>query len=243
MSAAQEAISAITEEKKPGVHALPKTKKRRIPTSRAIASFAEDDTDGCEDINLISIHPPMALSEKKRNQLERDIKGTARLDDILNSPPSRTPNLVHLKKNIQSRTSPANKRTWSGDGFEAPPVRYTFHPPTGPLIDILPTLSQSQVGQLRHEYKSIFQQVNVATHIKTFFLSNRYGGFGKVAFAVALGPYESEGWFANCWYQPGETRNQLLIEALMGKSADEIRKIKAGFKDAKYLNSLEKVGQ
>jgi len=29
----------------------------------------------------------------------------------------------------------------------------------------------------------------------------------------------------------------------MGKSADEIRKIKAGFKDAKYLNSLEKVGR
>ena len=58
-----------------------------------------------------------------------------------------------------------------------------------------------------------------------------------------LGPYESEGWFANCWYQPGETRNELLIEALMGKSADEIRKIKASFKDAKYLNSLEKVGR
>ncbi|PUU77786.1 hypothetical protein B9Z19DRAFT_1085557 [Tuber borchii] len=29
----------------------------------------------------------------------------------------------------------------------------------------------------------------------------------------------------------------------MGKSADEIRKIKAGFKDAKYLDSLEKVGR
>ena len=81
----------------------------------------------------------------------------------------------------------------------------------------------------------------MAKHIKTVFPSNAYGGFGKVAFAVALGPYESEGWFANCWYQRRETRNELLIEALMGKSADEIRKIKAGFKDAKYLNSLEKV--
>ncbi|PUU78936.1 hypothetical protein B9Z19DRAFT_1082885 [Tuber borchii] len=29
----------------------------------------------------------------------------------------------------------------------------------------------------------------------------------------------------------------------MGKSADKIRKVKAGFKDAKYLNSLEKVGR
>ena len=120
-------------------------------------------------------------------------------------------------------------------------LKHTFRPPTGPLIDILPTLSPSQVLQLRQEYKSIFKQVNVAKHIKTVFPSNTYGGFGKIAFAVALGPYESEGWWANCWYQRRETRNELLIEALMGKSADEIRKIKAGFKDAKYLNSLEKV--
>ncbi|KAG0634096.1 hypothetical protein HOY80DRAFT_971171, partial [Tuber brumale] len=88
MSAAQVAISAITEEKKLGVHAPPKIKKRCIATPRAIASFAEDGTDGCEDINPISIHPPMALSEKQRNQLERYMKGTSRLDDILNSPPS-----------------------------------------------------------------------------------------------------------------------------------------------------------
>ncbi|PUU73914.1 hypothetical protein B9Z19DRAFT_1134182 [Tuber borchii] len=94
MSAAREAISAITEEKKLGVHAPPKTKKRRIATPRAIASFAEDGTDGCEDMNPISIHPPMALSEKQRNQLERDMKDTARLDDILNAPPPRTPNLA-----------------------------------------------------------------------------------------------------------------------------------------------------
>ena len=94
---------------------------------------------------------------------------------------------------------------------------------------------------LRREYKVLFKQVNVAKHIKTVFPSSSYGGFGKLAFAVALGPYESEGWFANCWYQRRETRNELLIEALMGKSAEEIRNIKAVFKDAKYLNSLEKV--
>jgi len=122
-SAAREAISSTTEEKKIDADAPQKTKKRRIATPRAIASFAEDGTDGCEDINPISIHPPMTLSEKQRNRLERDMKGTARLDDILNSPPSRTPNLTRLKKNIQSRTSPAKKRTWGGDGFEATPVR------------------------------------------------------------------------------------------------------------------------
>ncbi|PUU77790.1 hypothetical protein B9Z19DRAFT_1065587 [Tuber borchii] len=124
-SAAREAISAITEGKKLGVHAPPNTKKGRIATHRAIASFAEDGIDGCEDINPISIHPPIALSEKQRNQPERDMKDTVRLDDILNSPPSRTLNLARLKKkrNIQSRTSLAKRRTWGGDGFVALAVR------------------------------------------------------------------------------------------------------------------------
>lgn len=90
---------------------------------------------------------------------------------------------------------------------------------------------------LRREYKRIFRQVNIAKHIKTVFSST---SFGKLAFAVALGPFESEAWFANCWYQKRETRNELLIEALMGKTNEEIRKIKDGFKDAKYDNSLEK---
>ncbi|KAI5846508.1 hypothetical protein DFP73DRAFT_476391 [Morchella snyderi] len=110
-----------------------------------------------------------------------------------------------------------------------------FRPSAAPLIQILPTLSPSQLVLLRREYKRIFRQVNIAKHIKTVFANT---SFGKLAFAVALGPYESEAWFANCWYQKRETRNELLIEALMGKTNDEIRKIKDGFKDAKYENSL-----
>ena len=66
------------------------------------------------------------------------------------------------------------------------------------------------------------------------------GAFGKVAWAVALGPYESEGWFVNSWYQKATSRNEWLIEALIGKSVQEIRKIKRGFKDDKYGNSLER---
>lgn len=112
-----------------------------------------------------------------------------------------------------------------------------FRPSPAPLIQILPTLSPSQIVLLRREYKRIFRQVNIAKHIKTVFSSS---SFGKLAFAVALGPFESEAWFANCWYQKRETRNELLIEALMGKTNEEIRKIKDGFKDAKYDNSLEK---
>ena len=53
--------------------------------------------------------------------------------------------------------------------------------------------------------------------------------------------YESEGWIANDWYQRRETRSELLVETLLGKSVEEIRNIGAVFKGAKYLNSLEKV--
>ncbi|CAZ80216.1 unnamed protein product [Tuber melanosporum] len=122
-SATRKTLSPTTKAKKLNAHSPPKAKKRRMATSRAIASLAEDGTDGCEDINTSSIHPPMVLSEKQRKQLERDMKGTTRLDDILNSPASRTPNLARLKKSIQSRTSPVRKRTWGGDGFGAPQVR------------------------------------------------------------------------------------------------------------------------
>lgn len=107
----------------------------------------------------------------------------------------------------------------------------------GPLIKILPHLSAAQLVALRAEYKRLFHQVNIAKHIK---MQCGTGAFGKVAWAVALGPYESEGWWANSWYQKPVTRNELLIEALLGKTVQEIRKIKKGFKDDKYGNSIER---
>lgn len=107
----------------------------------------------------------------------------------------------------------------------------------GPIIKILPRLSPSQLVSLRAEYKRLFHQVNIAKHIK---MQCGTGAFGKIAWATALGPYESEGWFANSWYQKAVSRNELLIEALVGKTVQEIRKIKKGFKDDKYGNSLER---
>ncbi|KAF8534221.1 hypothetical protein BDD12DRAFT_861546 [Trichophaea hybrida] len=118
-------------------------------------------------------------------------------------------------------------------------LKHTFtRPSPKPLIDILPTLTPSQLKALRAEYKSLYRGVNLAKHIKSVFTTS--SPFGKVAFAVALGPYESEAWFANSWYQKKETRNELLIESLMGKSNKETAQIKSCFKDAKYNASLEK---
>ncbi|KAI5812830.1 hypothetical protein BZA77DRAFT_322953 [Pyronema omphalodes] len=118
-------------------------------------------------------------------------------------------------------------------------LKHTFtRPQTEPLIDILPTLTMQQLSALKREYKKIYNSVNLAKHIKSVFTTST--PFGKLAFAVALGPYESEAWFANSWYQKKETRNELLIESLMGKSNIETAAIKAAFRDAKYGGSLEK---
>jgi len=62
----------------------------------------------------------------------------------------------------------------------------------------------------------------------------------KACYAVALGQWESEAYWANFWYQGEKSRRELLIESLMGRTNAEIRAIKDGFSDKKYSDSLTK---
>jgi hypothetical protein len=64
------------------------------------------------------------------------------------------------------------------------------------------------------------------------------GNFGKIAYVTALGRWESEGYWANYWYQSGNAKRELLIEALMGRQNYEIREIKDAFRDKRYGDSL-----
>ena len=109
-----------------------------------------------------------------------------------------------------------------------------------PLIKILPHLSDDHILMLRTEYKKHMKAqgkgVNVAKHIKM----KVPGNLGKVAYAVALGRWESEAHWANFWYQSNSSRRELLIESLMGRTNSEIVKIKDAFSDQRYNNSLEK---
>lgn len=108
------------------------------------------------------------------------------------------------------------------------------------IIDILPILSHDQMLELRNEYKRHCKVqgrgINIAKHIKL----KTTGNFGKIAYVTALGKYESEGYWANFWYQSGNARRELLIEALMGRQNHEIREIKDAFKDKRYGDSLTK---
>ena len=116
-------------------------------------------------------------------------------------------------------------------------------PETKSVIKILPRLSDDHILMLRTEYKKHMKAqgkgVNIAKHIKM----KLSGNLGKVAYATALGRWESEAHWANFWYQSNTSRRELLIESLMGRTNSEIVKIKDAFNDQRYNNSLEKCMQ
>jgi len=109
-----------------------------------------------------------------------------------------------------------------------------------PIIDILPALSHDQIWELRKGYKKQVKiqgkGINLPKHLKM----KVTGNFGKAAYVTALGRWESEGYWANFWYQSHGSRRELLIESLMGRTNAEIRNIKDEFKDKRYSDSLTK---
>lgn len=112
-------------------------------------------------------------------------------------------------------------------------------PSADPICDVLPPLSHDQILLLRKEYKKQVRiqgkGINLSKHLKL-----KFGGsnFGKAAHVTSLGRWESEGYWANFWYQSHSSRRELLIESLMGRSNAEIREIKDSFKDKRYADSL-----
>ena len=116
-------------------------------------------------------------------------------------------------------------------------------PELKPIVQVLPGLSGDHIIALRTEYKKHMKVggkgINIAKHIKM----KVPGNLGKIAYATALGRWESEAHWANFWYQSGTSRRELLIESLMGRTNSEIRAIKDAFSDKRYSDSLEKCMQ
>lgn len=116
-------------------------------------------------------------------------------------------------------------------------------PDMEPLLEILPGMTHEQIMTLRTEYKALVKTgperkgVNIAKHIRSR-LKDEDPSLMKACYAVALGRWESEAYWANYWYQGDKTRRELLIESLMGRTNDEIHEIKSAFSDKKYDNSL-----
>lgn len=108
------------------------------------------------------------------------------------------------------------------------------------ICDTLPRLSHDQIVTMRKEYKKQVKVqgkgVNLSKHINM----KLSGNFGKAVYVTALGRWESEGYWANFFYQSHGSRRELLIESLMGRTNAEIRMIKDEFKDKRYSDSLMK---
>ena len=108
------------------------------------------------------------------------------------------------------------------------------------ICETLPPLSHDQIMEVRKEYKKQVKVqgkgVNLPKHIKT----KLTGNFGKAVYVTALGRWESEGYWANFFYQSHGSRRELLIESLMGRTNAEVRMIKDEFKDKRYSDSLTK---
>lgn len=113
-------------------------------------------------------------------------------------------------------------------------------PKLKPLLRILPGLTTDELILLKSEYKNHAkiggQGINLSKHIKSRVPRN----LGKVMYATSLGQYESDAYWANCFYQQGASRRELLIESLVGRSNQQIREIKDVFKDKRYDDDLEK---
>ncbi|KAK7432030.1 hypothetical protein QQZ08_001320 [Neonectria magnoliae] len=97
-------------------------------------------------------------------------------------------------------------------------------------------MTREQVMKRRIGYKQLVG-VNVSKHIRVR-LQDRDMNLMKACYATALGQWESEALWVYFWYQDDKTRRELLIEALMGRTNDEITAIKHAFKDKKYSDSL-----
>lgn len=172
-----------------------------------------------EDTDLSELEP---LSPERRKKSK---KGSARFEDDVTQSKSKKRAIVYDSEADAKAIASALNHT---------------KPDPDPIIDVLPPLTHDQILALRKEYKKQVKiqgkGINLSKHIKL----KLTGNFGKAAYVTALGRWESEGYWANFWYQSHSSRRELLIESLMGRSNVEVRSIKDDFKDKRYSDSLQK---
>ncbi|KAK3697343.1 hypothetical protein LTR37_017488 [Vermiconidia calcicola] len=193
--------------------------------------------------------PPSPMLEAYHGTYQQLSPGERTLDDELDNLPSLSPEV------------PRSSATKSGDRSAREAVRekekrrVKLYDPeadaktlskalgahkvdVGAICDVLPTKTHDEVYYLKKEYKKLVKVqgkgVNLSKHLKT----KLAGNFGKAAYVTALGRWESEGYWANFWYQSHSSRRELLIESLMGRTNGEIWNIKGEFKDKRYSDDL-----
>ena len=164
----------------------------------------------------------------------------------LSPPLSRTSGSSRLDSDLAKRDSQGKKRVIMYDPEEdAKKIASALSHRSGKvdadvICDVLPHLTHDQVMEVRKEYKKQVKVqgkgVNMGKHINM----KLTGNFGKAVYVCAMGKFESEGYWANFFYQSHGSRRELLIEALTGRTNADIRMIKDEFKDKRYSDDLVK---
>ncbi|KAI5357461.1 putative Annexin superfamily [Septoria linicola] len=183
---------------------------------------------------------PMPLAIRPDDDLD--------LSDLepLSPPPSRiSAGTSRLDSDVSKRDSQGKKRVIMYDPEDdakkiATALSHRTKIDSDAICDVLPRLSHDQIMEVRKEYKKQVKVqgkgVNMGKHINM----KLTGNFGKAVYVCAMGKFESEGYWANFFYQSHGSRRELLIEALMGRSNADIRMIKDEFKDKRYSDDLVK---
>lgn len=183
---------------------------------------------------------PMPLAMRPDDDL--DVEDLPPLSPL----PVRTSGSSRLDADLAKRDSQGKKRVIMYDPEEdAKMIASALSHRTGKIdadliCDVLPHLTHDQVMEVRKEYKKQVKVqgkgVNMGKHINM----KLTGNFGKAVYVCAMGKFESEGYWANFFYQTHGSRRELLIEALTGRSNADIRMIKDEFKDKRYSDDLVK---
>ena len=192
-------------------------------------SFPDDDD--LSEIESLSLGPSSEGSKSHKRTTSRSEKRSSRSHRSEDNDKDRPP--TKEKRRVTVYDASTDARTL------ADALSHT-HVKAGPINDILPHLTHDQILLLRTEYKKHAKVqgrgINIAKHLKL----KLTGNYGKAAHVTALGRFESEGYWANFFYQAHSSRHELLIEALMGRSNAEMRAIIDGFRDKRYHDDLRK---
>ena len=221
------------------------------PMPSPIMTGARGDDD-ISDIELDGAGTDIGRRRSKSKRSSRDEKGLKDKSDRSKQDRSSTRHERHGSRSsgadsvmLISPSAAKKKVTFYDPVPDALAMRdalsHTRNFDTKTLIHILPHIQSEDMLDLRKEYKNHVKihgkGINMAKHIKS---KLGISPFGKVCYATALGRWESEAYWANCYYQSSTSRRELLIESLIGRSNDEIRYIKDSFRDSRYSDSLEK---
>lgn len=199
-----------------------------------------------DDRNLDDLPPLSPLTSSKRTSKSGRSRATSSAQDRLaKDAAAAKASSSSISSSIPASTSTSTQRKrvqlYDSEGEAKALADALSHrtPNTDVIIDILPPLSHDQILELRTEYKRFAKVqgrgINIAKHLK---LKLSSGNFGKAAYVVALGRWESEGYWANFWYQSHGARRELLIESLMGRTNAEVGLIKDAFRDKRYSDDL-----